>query len=167
MRDASALPNDLRNRLALRDGPRESSDGKVSLYVLAGRPMIPASWWGWTRGCGPCLEGLELWGDGPREPVAGFKDGQITALVMPRILSEADKDPAPPRPLQDRVRDACRAATDAMVTHYNPAKALETLDVTDAAESLVERNARKIVRTPGLAAELRTIIASARRRPGS
>ena len=35
LRDASALPGDLRNRLALRDGPRESSDGKVSLYVLA------------------------------------------------------------------------------------------------------------------------------------
>ena len=77
---------------------------------------------------------------------------------MPRILSEADKDPAPPRPLPERVRDACQAATDAMVTHYNPAKTLETMDVTDAAASLVERNARAIVRTPGLAAELRSVI---------
>jgi hypothetical protein len=154
LRDATALPNDLRNRLALRDGPRESSDGKASIYVLA-RPRllvgVDARLW-------PLLQGLELWGDGPREPVAGFKDGQIAALVMPRILSEADKDPAPPRPLPDRVRDACRAATDALVTHYNPAKTLETMDVTDAAASLVERNARAIVREPGLAAELRTII---------
>ena len=106
----------------------------------------------------PLLEGLDLWGDGSREPVAGFKDGQIAALVMPRILSEADRDPAPPRPLPDRARAACQAATDALVTHYNPAKALEAFDVTGAAESLVERNALKIVRTPGLAAELRTII---------
>lgn len=51
----------------------------------------------------PLLEGLELWGDGPREPVAGFKGGQIIALAMPRILSEADKDPAPSRPLPGRV----------------------------------------------------------------
>ncbi len=154
LRDATALPDDLRNRLSLRDGPRESSDGKVSLYVLV-RPRllvgVDARLW-------PLLEGLELWGDGPREPVAGFKAGQIAALVMPRILSEADKDPAPPGPLQDRVRDACRAATDALVTHYDPKKALEAFDVTGAAESLVERNALKIVRTPGLAAELRTII---------
>ena len=77
---------------------------------------------------------------------------------MPRILSEADKDPAPPRPLPERVREACQAATDALVTHYDPRKALEAFDVTGAAESLVERNALKIVRTPGLAAELRTII---------
>ncbi|MGO9287904.1 MAG: hypothetical protein ACLQIJ_04015 [Polyangia bacterium] len=158
LRDASALPNDLRNRLALRDGPRESSDGKVSLYVLSrpaggARDLVGVDARLWSL-----LEGLALWGDGPREPVAGFKDGQFTALVMPRILSEADKDPAPPGPLQDRVRDACQAATDALVTHYNPAKALEAFDVTGAAESLVERHALKIVRTPGLAAELRTII---------
>jgi len=155
LRDASALTGDLRNRLVLRDGPRESSDGKVSLYVLA-RPRllvgVDARLW-------PLLEGLDLWGDGPREPVAGFKSGQITALVMPRILSEADKDPAPPRPLPGRVRDACRAATDALVTRYDPRKALETIDVTGAAESLVQRNALKIVREPGLAAELRAIVA--------
>ena len=96
LRDANGLPGDPRNRLVLRDGPRESSDAKVSLYVLS-RPAggtrdlvgLDARLW-------PLLEGLELWGDGPREPVAGFKDGQITALAMPRILSEADKDPAPP-----------------------------------------------------------------------
>jgi hypothetical protein len=155
LRDANALPGDLRNRLALRDGPRESSDGKASIYVLA-RPRllvgVDARLW-------PLLEGLELWGDGPREPVAGSRDGQIIALVMPRILSEADKDPAPPRPLPDRVRDACKAATDALVTHYDPRKALEAIDVTGAAASLVERHARAIVREPGLAAELRTIIA--------
>jgi hypothetical protein len=154
LRDATALPNDLRNRLVLRDGPRESSDGKASIYVLA-RPRllvgVDARLW-------PLLEGLELWGDGPREPVAGFRDGQITALAMPRILSEADKDPTPPRPLPERARAACQAATDALVTHYNPAKTLETMDVTGAAEAMVERNAREIVRTPGLAAELRTII---------
>ncbi len=155
LRDASALPDDPRNRLALRDGPRESSDGKASLYVLRNDSRLLV---GMDARLWPLLEGLELWGDGPREPVAGFQDGQITALVMPRILSEADKDPAPPRPLPERVRDACQAATDAMVTHYNPAKTLETMDVTDAAASLVERNARAIVRTPGLAAELRTII---------
>jgi hypothetical protein len=154
LRDANALPNDLRNRLALRDGPRESSDGKASIYVLA-RPrlLVGVDARLWTL-----LEELELWGDGPREPVAGFKDGQIIALVMPRILSEADKDPTPPRPLPERARAACQAATDALVTHYNPAKTLETMDVTDAAASLVERNALKIVRTPGLAAELRTIV---------
>jgi len=154
LRDASALPNDLRNRLALRDGPRESSDGKVSLYVLA-RPRLLV---GLAARLWPLLEGLELWGDGPREPVAGFKDGQITALVMPRILSEADKDPAPPRPLPDRARAACQAAMDALVTHYNPAKTLACLDAMDDAIGIVERNARAIVRTPGLAAELRTII---------
>ena len=158
LRDATGLPVDPRNRLALRDGPRESSDGKVSLYVLSrpaggARDLVGVDARLWSL-----LEGLALWGDGPREPVAGFKDGQITALVMPRILSEADKDPAPPGPLQDRVRDACQAATDALVTHYDPKKALEAFDVTGAAESLVERNALKIVRTPGLAAELRTII---------
>ena len=156
LRDASGLPGDLRNRLALRDGPRESSDGKASLYVLRNDSRllvgVDARLW-------PLLEGLELWGDGPREPVAGFKDGQIIALAMPRILSEADKDPAPPRLLPERVRAACQAATDALVTHYDPRKALETMDVTDAAASLVERNARAIVRTPGLAAELRSIIA--------
>jgi hypothetical protein len=156
LRDASGLPNDLRNRLALRDGPRESSDGKATLYVLRNDSRllvgVDARLW-------PLLEGLDLWGDGPREPVAGSRDGQIIALVMPRILAEADKDPAPPRPLPERARAACKAATDAMVTHYNPAKTLETMDVTDAAASLVERNALKIVRTPGLAAELRTIIA--------
>ena len=81
---------------------------------------------------------------------------------MPRILSEADKDPAPPRPLPGRVRDACRAATDALVTRYDPRKALETIDVTGAAESLVQRNALKIVREPGLAAELRAIVAETR-----
>jgi hypothetical protein len=155
LRDATALPNDLRNRLALRDGPRESSDGKASIYVLA-RPRllvgVDARLW-------PLLEDLELWGDGPREPVAGFKDGQIIALVMPRILSEADKDPAPPRPLPERARAACQAATDALVTHYDPRKALEAIDVTGAAASLVKRHARAIVRTPGLAAELRSIIA--------
>jgi hypothetical protein len=154
LRDATALLGDLRNRLVLRDGPRESSDGKASIYVLA-RPRllvgVDARLW-------PLLEGLELWGDGPREPVAGFRDGQITALAMPRILSEADKDPTPPRPLPERARAACQAATDALVTHYNPAKTLETMDVTGAAEAMVERNAREIVRTPGLAAELRTII---------
>jgi hypothetical protein len=32
------------------------------------------------------------------------------------------------------------------------------MDVTDAAASLVERDARAIVREPGLAAELRTIV---------
>ena len=156
LRDANALPGDPTNRLIMRNGPRESSDGKASIYVLA-RPRllvgVDARLW-------PLLEGLELWGDGPREPVAGFKDGQITALVLPRILSEADKDPTPPRPLPERVRDACRAATDALVTHYNPAKTLASLyAMNDAAASLVERNALKIVRTPGLAAELRTIIA--------
>ena len=90
--------------------------------------------------------------------VAGSKDGQVEAIVMPRILSEADKDPVPPKPLPDRVRDACRAATDALVTRHDPRKALETIDVTDAAASLVERNALTIVRIPGLAAELRTIV---------
>jgi hypothetical protein len=99
-----------------------------------------------------------MWGDGPREPVAGFKDGQIIALVMPRILSAADKDPAPPRPLPERVRAACKAATDAMVTHYHFTMVLKTMDLADAAEAMVERNAREIVRTPGLAAELRTIV---------
>jgi hypothetical protein len=96
LRDASELPGDPRNRLVLRDGPRKSSDAKVTLYVLS-RPAggvrdlvgLDARLW-------PLLEGLELWGDGSREPVAGFKEGQITVLVMPRILSEADKDPAPP-----------------------------------------------------------------------
>ncbi len=154
LRDATALPNDLRNRLALRDGPRESSDGKASIYVLA-RPRllvgVDARLW-------PLLEGLELWGDGPREPVAGFKDGQIAALVMPRILSEADKDPTPPRPLPERVRAACQAATDGMVTHYHFTMVLKTMDAADAAEAMVERNARAIVREPGLAAELRTIV---------
>ena len=160
LRDANALPGDLRNRLALRDGPRESSDGKVSLCVLS-RPVggardlvgVDARLWS-------LLEGLALWGDGPREPVAGFRDGQIIALVMPRILSEADKDPTPPKPLPERVREACKAATDAMVEHYDPVRALKTMmDLADAAEAMVERNARAIVRTPGLAAELRTIIA--------
>ena len=97
LRDASELPGDPRNRLVLRDGQRESSDGKVSLYVLS-RPAggvrdlvgLDARLW-------PLLEGLELWGDGPREPGAGFKDGQIAALAMPRILSEADKDSTPPK----------------------------------------------------------------------
>ena len=156
LRDASALPGDLRNRLALRDGPRESSDGKASLYVLRNdsRLLVGVDARLWSL-----LEGLALWGDGPREPVAGFKDGQITALVMPRILSEADKDPAPPKPLPERVREACKAATDAMVEHYDPVRALKTMmDLADAAEAMVERNARAIVRTPGLAAELRTII---------
>jgi hypothetical protein len=156
---ASRLPSDPTNRLLLRNGPRESSDGTVNLYVLA-RPRngsrllvgVDARLW-------PLLEGLDLWGVSSREPVAGSKDGQVQVLVMPRILSEADKDPTPPRPLPERVRAACRAATDALVTHYNPAKTLETMDVTDAAASLVERNALKIVRTPGLAAELREIIA--------
>jgi hypothetical protein len=155
LRDANALPNDLRNRLALRDGPRESSDGKASIYVLA-RPRLLV---GLDARLWPLLEGLEMWGDGPREPVAGFRDGQIIALVMPRILSKADEDPAPPRPLPERARAACQAATDALVTHYDPRKALEAIDVTGAAASLVERNALKIVRTPGLAAELREIIA--------
>ena len=155
---ASRLPSDPTNRLLMRNGPRESSDGAVNLYVLA-RPRngsrllvgVDARLW-------PLLEGLDLWGVSSRELVAGSKDGQVEAIVMPRILSEADKDPAPPKPLPDRVRDACRAATDALVTHYDPRKALETFDVTDAAASLVERSARTIVKTPGLAAELRTII---------
>ena len=155
---ASRLPTDLTNRLVMRNGPRESSDGAVNLYVLA-RPRngsrllvgVDARLW-------PLLEGLDLWGVSSRELVAGSRDGQVEAIVMPRILSEADKDPAPPRPLPDRVRDACRAATDAMVTHYDPKKALGTMDVTDAAASLVERNARAIMREPGLAAELRTIV---------
>jgi hypothetical protein len=103
LRDASELPGDPRNQLVLRDGPRKSSDAKVNLYVLS-RPAggtrdlvgLDARLW-------PLLEGLELWGDGPREPVAGFKGGQIIALAMPRILSEADKDPAPSRPLPGRV----------------------------------------------------------------
>ncbi len=157
LRDASALPGDLRNRLALRDGPRESSDGKASLYVLRNdsRLLVGVDARLWSL-----LEGLALWGDGPREPVAGFRDGQIIALVMPRILSEADKDPTPPKPLPERVREACKAATDAMVEHYDPVRALKTMmDLADAAEAMVERNARAIVRTPGLAAELRTIIA--------
>jgi len=103
LRDASELPGDPRNRLVLRDGPRKSSDAKVGLYVLS-RPAggvrdlvgLDARLW-------PLLEGLELWGDGPREPVAGFKDGQITALAMPRILSEADKDPTLSRSFPGRV----------------------------------------------------------------
>ena len=80
LRDASALPDDPRNRLALRDGPRESSDGKASLYVLRNDSRLLV---GMDARLWPLLEGLELWGDGPREPVAGFQDGQITALVMP------------------------------------------------------------------------------------
>ena len=156
---ASRLPSDPTNKLLLRNGPRESSDGAVSLYVL-GRPRngsrllvgVDARLW-------PLLEGLDLWGVSSRELVAGSRQGQVEALVMPRILSEADKDPTPPKPLPDRVRDACRAATDALVTHYDPRKAPETMDVTDAAASLVERSALTIVRTPGLAAELRTFIA--------
>ena len=156
---ASRLPSDPTNRLVMRNGPRESSDGAVNLYVLA-KPHgnsrllvgVDARLW-------PLLEGLDMWGLGPREPIAGFKDGQIIALVMPHTLSEADKDPTPPKPLPERVRDACRAATDAMVTHYNPAKTLASLDAMDDAIGIVERNARAIARTPGLAAELRTIIA--------
>ena len=158
LRDASELPGDPRNRLVLRDGQRESSDGKVSLYVLSRPAGGVRDLVGLDVRLWPLLEGLELWGDGPREPVAGFKDGQIAALVMPRILSEADKDPTPPKPLPERVRDACRAATEALVTHYNPAKTLASLDAMDDAIGIVERNAREIVRTPGLAAELRTII---------
>jgi hypothetical protein len=41
---------------------------------------------------------------------------------------------------------------------FEQAMEVETMDVTDAAASLVERNALTIVRTPGLAAERRTIV---------
>jgi len=97
LRDANGLPGDPRNRLVLRDGPRKSSDAKVDLYVLS-RPAVGVrDLVGLDARLWPLLEGLELWGDGPREPVAGFKDGQIAALAMPRILSEADKDSTPPK----------------------------------------------------------------------
>ena len=96
---ASRLPSDPTNKLLLRNGPRESSDGAVSLYVL-GRPRngsrllvgVDARLW-------PLLEGLDLWGVSSRELVAGSRQGQVEALVMPRILSEADKDPTPPKPI--------------------------------------------------------------------
>jgi len=56
------------------------------------------------------------------------------------------------------VRDACRAATEALVTHYNPAKTLASLDAMDDAIGIVERNARRSSGRPGSRRELRTII---------
>jgi hypothetical protein len=90
--------------------------------------------------------------------VAGFKEGRVEALVMPRVLSEEDKDPAPPNPLPERARAACQAATDAMVTHFDATKTREMLAAMDAAVALVDRTALAIVRTSGLAAEIRTAI---------
>jgi len=155
---ASRLPSDPTNRLLLRNGPRESSDGTVNLYVLA-RPRngsrllvgVDARLW-------PLLEGLDLWGVSSRELVAGSRQGQIEAIVMPRVLSDADRDPAPPKPLPDRVRAACQAATDALVTHYDAAKTREMLIAMGSALALVEKNAIAIVKTPRLATEIRTAI---------
>jgi hypothetical protein len=159
LRTATRLPSEPTNRLVLRNGPRDSSDGTLSLYVLASPHGNSCVLVGLDARLWPLVEGLELWGIGPRELVAGFKQGRVEALVMPRVLSEADKDPAPPKPLSERVRAACKAATDAMVTHYDPMKTLKAMDAADAAENMVERNARAIVRAPGLATEVRTLIA--------
>jgi len=91
LRDASERRRS-RNRLVLRDGPRKSSDAKVSLYVCPAGWRHPPSG-GLDARLWPLLEGLELWGDGPREPVAGFKDGQITALAMPGFSRKRTRIP--------------------------------------------------------------------------
>lgn len=45
-----------------------------------------------------------------------------TALARALLVVDKDRAPAPPKPLPDRVRAACQAATDALVTHYDAAK---------------------------------------------
>ena len=92
---AVALLDNPKNRLVHRNGPRESSDGAVNLYVLARPTGSARDLVGLDARLWPLLEGLELWGAGPRGMVAGFTEGRVEVIVMPRVLSEADKDPAP------------------------------------------------------------------------
>ena len=142
-----------------RKGPLSHSDDRVQIGVtesLIGHIGNSRLLVGLDARLWPLLEGLDLWGVSSRELVARSRQVQVEAIVMPRILSEADKNPAPPRPLPDRVRDTCKAATDTLVTNYNATKTVAPLDVVDAA--IVERNALAIVREPGLAVEVRTIV---------
>lgn len=77
-----------------RKGPLSHSDDRAQIGVtesLIGHIGNSRLLVGLDARLWPLLEGLDLWGVSSRELVARSRQVQIEAIVMPRILSEADK----------------------------------------------------------------------------
>jgi len=138
LRDASALPDDRGTGSPSGMAPASRRTGRPASMCCA---MIPPPG-GHGRSAVAPAGGAGAVGRRPARAGRRFQDGQITALVMPRICRKPTRTLPRRGPCPSGCGMACQAATDAMVTRLQSREDPGDDGRYDAAASLSERNAR-------------------------